>query len=182
MKKTNNDLGERIKESVKEAKKVIEKPVEIVGLDLEQQHYINQIFQVVESATLEKLQTDLTILEENKKRILEPLVLYKMALKLVKETHSKTKVYKDLERGVKGLEQKLEPIEQNIERYKDFIDFTQSNIDKMKSHIDIETLEDKVVWTYDTDYFLPILDLAILTIPLNKYEEKDKEEEEKGEQ
>lgn len=171
------DLSKKIKESLEKTKKAIEKPVEIVGLDKKQQHFVNQILQHIDSTTISKLQTDLNMLEEQKKHLLNYLVPIKMAINLIKDKHSKTKVYLDLEKSIKSFDKDLETLDKQIERYNGYIAFTKENVDKIHSHIDIETLEDKAIWTYDTPYFEALIDLAVLTIPLDDFVENDEKQE-----
>lgn len=172
----NKDLGSKIKESIAKVKEAIEKPVETVGLSEDKRYIIDQVLEYIDNTTVSKLSADLTTLKNNEKNIINYLAPLKMAISLLKETYGKTKVYKDLVASIKSFEKDLDMVKKQIERYNHYMKFTQDNIAKIKSHIDIEEFEDKVVWSYDTNYFENLIDLAILTIPLQEYQEN------KGEQ
>lgn len=172
----NKDLGSKIKESIAKVKEAIEKPVETVGLSEDKRYIIDQVLEYIDNTTVSKLSADLTTLKNNEKNIINYLAPLKMAISLLKEKYDKTKVYKDLVASIKSFEKDLDMVKKQIERYNHYMKFTQDNIDKIKSHIDIEEFEDKVVWSYDTNYFENLIDLAILTIPLQEYQEN------KGEQ
>ncbi len=69
-------------------------------------------------------------------------------LRIVKK---RIKLYED------NIEKNLNPAIQSLEKHIKFIDDT---IEKVSSHITEVEFDDKVVKTYDKDYFSPILDVA----------------------
>lgn len=164
------NLKEAIEKSIEQTKKIVSLPIEIVGVSQEQAHHINELFELIDKHTLSKLNADLNYLKGQKEQIEKPLNLYKRATLQLKGKE-KTNIYKDLIKEIETLEENIKPINENIERYEKFIDFTNKQIEEMKTHIDITTNKDetKSIWTYDINYFKPMLDLAILMLPLTNY-------------
>jgi|SRR5690554_2165737 len=165
-------MSKKIKETKKTTKeKVEELKVINIGATDEEAYYIGQIFTFINRENLDKLKGELSRFNGAIYTIEKPLNLYKKALSLIDKKHLNHETYKELESEIKKLEKDLKEYTKVKSVYDSAYTNTKKQVDEMWKHIDIVVDEEKKTstWTYDIKYWKPILNLAMLTLPLNKY-------------
>lgn len=181
-KKTEQEKQELLKK-INETRKTTQEKVDelkviTIGATDEEAYYIGQIFAFINRENLDKLNGELSRFNGAIDTIEKPLNLYKKALLLIDKKHLNHETYKELENEIKKLEKDLKEYTAIKNVYESAYTNTKKQVGEMWEHIDIVVDEEKKTstWTYDMKYWKPILNLAMLTLPLNKYvppQEKD---------